>query len=57
MAVNAGVDMSMIPSDYSFYDLLKEAVAKASDIVKMMIFFMWFLFEGGKKYFLNWFRL
>src|SRR4029079_16881939 len=28
MAVNAGVDMSMIPSDYSFYDLLKEAVNK-----------------------------
>jgi beta-glucosidase len=26
MAVNAGVDMSMVPSDYSFYDLLKEAV-------------------------------
>ena len=28
MAVNAGVDMSMVPSDYSFYDLLKEAVDK-----------------------------
>lgn len=28
MAVNAGVDMSMVPSDYSFYDLLKEAVEK-----------------------------
>jgi len=28
MAVNAGVDMSMIPSDYSFFDLLKEAVEK-----------------------------
>ena len=28
MAVNAGVDMSMVPSDYSFYDLLKEAVKK-----------------------------
>ncbi len=28
MAVNAGVDMSMVPSDYSFYDLLKEAVNK-----------------------------
>ncbi len=28
MAVNAGVDMSMVPTDYSFYDLLKEAVQK-----------------------------
>jgi beta-glucosidase len=28
MAVNAGVDMSMVPSDYSFFDLLKEAVEK-----------------------------
>jgi beta-glucosidase len=28
MAVNAGVDMSMVPNDYSFFDLLKEAVAK-----------------------------
>jgi beta-glucosidase len=28
MAVNAGVDMSMVPSDLSFYDLLKEAVQK-----------------------------
>jgi beta-glucosidase len=28
MAINAGIDMSMVPSDYSFYDLLKEAVAK-----------------------------
>jgi len=28
MAINAGVDMSMVPSDYSFFDLLKEAVQK-----------------------------
>jgi beta-glucosidase len=28
LAVNAGVDMSMVPSDYSFFDLLKEAVEK-----------------------------
>lgn len=28
MGVNAGVDMSMVPSDYSFYDLLIEAVNK-----------------------------
>lgn len=28
MAVNAGVDMSMVPADYSFYDLLIEAVKK-----------------------------
>jgi beta-glucosidase len=28
MAVNAGVDMSMVPSDFSFFDLLKEAVEK-----------------------------
>ncbi len=28
MAVNAGVDMSMVPSDFSFFDLLKEAVQK-----------------------------
>jgi beta-glucosidase len=28
LAVNAGVDMSMIPSDYSFFNLLKEAVQK-----------------------------
>ncbi|MBL7741557.1 MAG: glycoside hydrolase family 3 C-terminal domain-containing protein [Chitinophagaceae bacterium] len=26
MAVNAGIDMSMVPGDYSFYDLLIEAV-------------------------------
>ncbi len=26
MAVNAGIDMSMVPSDFSFYDLLVEAV-------------------------------
>lgn len=28
MAVNAGIDMSMVPGDYSFYDLLIEAVKK-----------------------------
>jgi beta-glucosidase len=28
MAVNAGIDMSMVPSDFSFFDLLKEAVQK-----------------------------
>ena len=28
MAVNAGVDMSMVPTDFSFYDLLLEAVKK-----------------------------
>src|SRR5580698_3203250 len=28
MAVNAGIDMSMVPMDYSFYDLLIEAVQK-----------------------------
>ncbi len=28
MAVNAGIDMSMVPNDYSFYDLLIEAVKK-----------------------------
>ena len=28
MAVNAGVDMSMVPTDFSFFDLLKEAVQK-----------------------------
>ncbi len=28
MAINAGIDMSMVPGDYSFFDLLKEAVAK-----------------------------
>ncbi|MDP4247430.1 MAG: glycoside hydrolase family 3 N-terminal domain-containing protein [Bacteroidota bacterium] len=28
LAVNAGVDMSMVPSDFSFFDLLKEAVQK-----------------------------
>ncbi|MBI1783085.1 MAG: glycoside hydrolase family 3 C-terminal domain-containing protein [Sphingobacteriales bacterium] len=26
MAINAGIDMSMVPSDFSFYDLLLEAV-------------------------------
>ncbi len=28
LAINAGIDMSMVPSDFSFYDLLKEAVQK-----------------------------
>lgn len=28
MAINAGIDMSMVPTDYSFYDLLIEAVKK-----------------------------
>jgi beta-glucosidase len=28
LAINAGIDMSMVPQDYSFYDLLKEAVEK-----------------------------
>ncbi|MEO7768893.1 MAG: glycoside hydrolase family 3 C-terminal domain-containing protein, partial [Ferruginibacter sp.] len=28
MCVNAGIDMSMVPSDFSFYDLLIEAVKK-----------------------------
>jgi len=28
MAINAGIDMSMVPMDYSFFDLLKEAVQK-----------------------------
>ena len=28
MAINAGIDMSMVPNDYSFFDLLKEAVQK-----------------------------
>jgi len=28
MAINAGIDMSMVPSDFSFYDLLLEAVKK-----------------------------
>jgi len=27
-AINAGIDMSMVPSDFSFFDLLKEAVQK-----------------------------
>jgi beta-glucosidase len=31
MAVNAGIDMSMVPSDFSFYDLLIEAV-KAGEV-------------------------
>ncbi len=29
MSVNAGLDMSMVPSDFSFFDLLVEAVKKA----------------------------
>ncbi|MGZ8516707.1 MAG: glycoside hydrolase family 3 N-terminal domain-containing protein [Chitinophagaceae bacterium] len=28
MAINAGIDMSMVPGDFSFYDLLLEAVKK-----------------------------
>jgi beta-glucosidase len=28
MAINAGIDMSMVPMDFSFFDLLKEAVQK-----------------------------
>jgi beta-glucosidase len=28
LAINAGIDMSMVPMDYSFFDLLKEAVQK-----------------------------
>jgi beta-glucosidase len=28
LAINAGIDMSMVPGDYSFFDLLKEAVQK-----------------------------
>ena len=28
MAINAGIDMSMVPSNFSFYDLLLEAVKK-----------------------------
>jgi len=28
MAINAGIDMSMVPNDFSFFDLLKEAVQK-----------------------------
>lgn len=28
MAINAGIDMSMVPSDFSFYDLLIDAVKK-----------------------------
>jgi beta-glucosidase len=34
MAINAGVDMSMVPADYSFFDLLKEAVQKNEVSVK-----------------------
>src|SRR5260221_7673944 len=29
MAINAGIDMSMVPTDFSFYDLLIEAVKKS----------------------------
>jgi beta-glucosidase len=28
LAINAGIDMSMVPGDFSFFDLLKEAVQK-----------------------------
>jgi beta-glucosidase len=28
LAINAGIDMSMVPNDFSFFDLLKEAVQK-----------------------------
>ena len=28
LAINAGIDMSMVPMDFSFFDLLKEAVQK-----------------------------
>jgi beta-glucosidase len=28
LAINAGIDMSMVPADYSFYDLLLDAVKK-----------------------------
>jgi beta-glucosidase len=28
MAINAGIDMSMVPMDFSFFDLLKQAVQK-----------------------------
>ena len=28
MAINAGIDMSMVPNDFSFFDLLREAVQK-----------------------------
>ncbi|HEV3411186.1 MAG TPA: glycoside hydrolase family 3 N-terminal domain-containing protein [Puia sp.] len=28
MAINAGIDMSMVPNDFSFFELLKEAVQK-----------------------------
>jgi beta-glucosidase len=28
LAINSGIDMSMVPSDFSFFDLLKEAVQK-----------------------------
>ena len=34
LAINAGVDMSMVPSDYSFFDLLKEAVQKNEVSIK-----------------------
>lgn len=34
MAVNAGIDMSMVPTDFSFYDLLIEAVNKGEVSMK-----------------------
>ncbi|MGB3006918.1 MAG: glycoside hydrolase family 3 N-terminal domain-containing protein [Chitinophagaceae bacterium] len=34
LAVNAGIDMSMVPSDYSFYELLIEAVKKGEVSMK-----------------------
>ncbi len=34
MAVNAGIDMSMVPSDYSFYDLLIDAAKKGKVPIK-----------------------
>ncbi len=36
MAVNAGIDMSMVPNDFSFYDLLIEAV-KAGEVPMVRI--------------------
>ena len=46
MAINAGIDMSMVPSDFSFYDLLIEAVKKGEvpmnridDAVKRILVF------------------
>lgn len=34
MAVNAGIDMSMVPTDFSFYNLLIEAVNKGEVSMK-----------------------